>query len=76
MPTSGLYTATETEVGAVRRATGRRDGIDALVRERLAYVDERVTRTRLGDLRESAGGSDPDSTQYSDLSVLVVRRDG
>ncbi|WP_251330985.1 cobalt-precorrin-7 (C(5))-methyltransferase [Haloplanus pelagicus] len=56
--------------------SGARPGLDALVLERLTHADERVTRTRLGDLRESAGGSDPDSTPFSDLSVLVVRRDG
>jgi cobalt-precorrin-7 (C5)-methyltransferase len=47
--------------------------LDALVLERLTHPDERVTRTTLGDLRESAGGSGPESTPYSDLSVLVVR---
>ncbi|MFP4625679.1 MAG: cobalt-precorrin-7 (C(5))-methyltransferase [Natronomonas sp.] len=47
--------------------------LEALVLERLTHADERVIRTTLSDLRESAGGSDPESTPYSDLSVLVVR---
>ncbi|MFC6989034.1 cobalt-precorrin-7 (C(5))-methyltransferase [Haloplanus sp. GCM10025708] len=47
--------------------------LDALVLERLTHADERVTRSTLGDLRESSGGSDRESTPYSDLSVLVVR---
>ena len=47
--------------------------LDALVLERLTHADEQVTRTTLGELQESAGGSDRESTPYSDLSVLVVR---
>lgn len=47
--------------------------LDALVLERLTHADERVTRSTLGNLRETAGGSDRESTPYSDLSVLVVR---
>ncbi|SEA11589.1 precorrin-6Y C5,15-methyltransferase (decarboxylating) [Haloplanus vescus] len=54
---------------------GADPGLESLVLERLTHADERVTRTTLGDLRESAGGSDRESTPYSDLSVLVVRAD-
>jgi cobalt-precorrin-7 (C5)-methyltransferase len=50
--------------------------LDALVFERLTHDDEAVTRTTLGALRESAGGEGPESTPYSDLSVLVVRAGG
>ncbi|AKU09247.1 cobalt-precorrin-7 (C(5))-methyltransferase [Haloferax gibbonsii] len=53
--------------------SGADESLDALVLERLTHDDERITRTTLGDLRESAGGSGPDSTPYSDLSVLAVR---
>jgi cobalt-precorrin-7 (C5)-methyltransferase len=55
---------------------GADPALDALVFERLTLPDERTTRTTLGELRESAGGSDRASTPYSDLSVLVVRADG
>jgi cobalt-precorrin-7 (C5)-methyltransferase len=56
--------------------SGADPGLDALVLERLTHPDERVTRTTIGDLRDSAGGSDRESTPYSDLSVLVVRAEG
>jgi uroporphyrin-III C-methyltransferase len=56
--------------------SGADPALDALVLERLTHPDERVTRTSLGDLRESAGGSDRGSTPYSDLSVLVERAGG
>jgi cobalt-precorrin-7 (C5)-methyltransferase len=47
--------------------------LDSVVYEHLTHDEERATRTTLGDLRESAGGEDRESTPYSDLSVLVVR---
>ncbi|MFC7130103.1 cobalt-precorrin-7 (C(5))-methyltransferase [Haloferax chudinovii] len=53
--------------------SGADPSLDALVLERLTHDDERITRTTLGDLRDSAGGNGPDSTPYSDLSVLAVR---
>ena len=56
--------------------SGADPALDALVLERLMHPHEHVTRTRLGDLRESAGGSDRGSTPYSDLSVLVERAGG
>ena len=53
--------------------SGADPDLDALVYEHLTHDAEAVTRTTLGDLRESAGGSGTESTPYSDLSVLVVR---
>jgi len=52
---------------------GGEPGLDALVLERLTHPDEAVTRTTLGELGESAGGTGRESTPFSDLSVLVVR---
>ena len=56
--------------------SGADPDLDALVCERLTHADEEITRTTLGDLRESAGGQGAESTPYSDLSVLVVRAAG
>ncbi|ELZ81010.1 cobalt-precorrin-6Y C(5)-methyltransferase [Haloferax elongans ATCC BAA-1513] len=53
--------------------SGADESLDALVLERLTHDDEHITRTTLGELSESAGGSGPESTPYSDLSVLAVR---
>ncbi len=53
--------------------SGADPDLDAVVYEHLTHDDEAVTRTTLGDLRESAGGEGRESTPYSDLSVLVVR---
>jgi len=47
---------------------------EALVLERLTHPDEQVTRTTLGDLAAAAGDDDPEDTQFTDLSVLAVRR--
>jgi cobalt-precorrin-7 (C5)-methyltransferase len=55
------------ESGGARDAT-------ALVCERLTHDDETITRTTLGDLETHAGGSDPEDSPFSDLSVLAVRR--
>ena len=49
--------------------------LGALVGERLTHEDETITRSTLGDLAEHAGGSGPEATPFSDLSVLVVRAD-
>jgi cobalt-precorrin-7 (C5)-methyltransferase len=46
----------------------------ALVLERLTHDDEAVTRTTLGHLADHAGGTDPEDSPFSDLSVLAVRR--
>ncbi|QSG02419.1 cobalt-precorrin-7 (C(5))-methyltransferase [Natranaeroarchaeum sulfidigenes] len=46
----------------------------ALVLERLTHDDQSITRTTLGALAEHAGGSGPEETPFSDLSVLAVRR--
>ncbi|MFB6068976.1 MAG: cobalt-precorrin-7 (C(5))-methyltransferase [Halobacterium sp.] len=61
------------DVAALLVDSGADAGLDALVLERLTHEDERVTRTTLGDLCDSAGGTGAESTPYSDLSVLVVR---
>lgn len=45
----------------------------ALVYEHLSMPAEAVTRTTLGELAATAGGDGPESTPFSDLSVLVVR---
>jgi cobalt-precorrin-7 (C5)-methyltransferase len=52
--------------------------LEALVCERLTHDDEAVTRSTLGELADSAGGTSADDTPFSDLSVLAVRagRDG
>ncbi|WP_276302213.1 cobalt-precorrin-7 (C(5))-methyltransferase [Halorussus lipolyticus] len=47
--------------------------LTALVCERLTHDDESITRTTLGELAEHAGGTAPEDTPFSDLSVLVVR---
>ncbi|RXK51411.1 cobalt-precorrin-7 (C(5))-methyltransferase [Halorientalis pallida] len=49
--------------------------LDALVLERLTHDEESITRTTLGGLSEHAGGDRPEDTPFSDLSVLVVRRE-
>ncbi|MFY4814071.1 cobalt-precorrin-7 (C(5))-methyltransferase [Haloarcula sp. AONF1] len=49
--------------------------LPALVYERLTHDDEARTATTLGDLAEDAGGDSGDDTQFSDLSVFVVRRE-
>jgi hypothetical protein len=42
--------------------------------ERLTHDDESITRTTLGELAGHAGGG-REGTPFSDLSVLVVRRE-
>jgi cobalt-precorrin-7 (C5)-methyltransferase len=54
---------------------GAPESLDALVLERLTHDDESITRTTLGGLAEHAGGDGPEDTPFSDLSVLVVRRE-
>ncbi|MBV0900213.1 cobalt-precorrin-7 (C(5))-methyltransferase [Haloarcula salina] len=49
--------------------------LPALVYERLTHDDEARTATTLGDLAADAGGDGREDTRFSDLSVLVVRRD-
>jgi len=53
---------------------GADPSLDALVLERLTHEDESITRSSLGDLADHAGGSGAESTPFSDLSVLAVRR--
>ncbi|MFB6157932.1 MAG: cobalt-precorrin-7 (C(5))-methyltransferase [Haloferacaceae archaeon] len=64
------------DVAADLLDAGADPALDALVLERLTRADETITRTTLGDLAGHAGGSDPGDSPFSDLSVLVVRRDG
>ncbi|WP_336342710.1 cobalt-precorrin-7 (C(5))-methyltransferase [Halalkalicoccus ordinarius] len=47
--------------------------LEALVLERLTHENETITRTSLGELAAHSGGSDRESSPFSDLSVLVVR---
>ncbi len=54
---------------------GASPDLEALVCERLTHADETITRTALGDLAVHAGGSEPEDSPFSDLSVLVVRAD-
>lgn len=54
-------------------ASGASADLEALVLERLTHDDETITRTSLGELAAYAGGSDRESSPFSDLSVLVVR---
>jgi cobalt-precorrin-7 (C5)-methyltransferase len=54
---------------------GADPALDALVLERLTHDDESISRRSLGELADHAGGSGADSTPFSDLSVLVVRRE-
>jgi cobalt-precorrin-7 (C5)-methyltransferase len=53
--------------------TGASSSCDVLVLERLTHEDEEVTRLTLGELETYAGGTKPDDTPFSDLSVLAVR---
>jgi len=49
--------------------------LDTLVLEKLTHDDESISRLSLDELAEHAGGSGADSTPFSDLSVLAVRRE-
>ncbi|WP_123537067.1 cobalt-precorrin-7 (C(5))-methyltransferase [Halosimplex salinum] len=67
------YDVMPGDVAADLLDAGASDSLTALVYERLTHDDEAVTRTSLGELATHAGGSGPDETPFSDLSVLVVR---
>ena len=54
---------------------GADPALDALVLEKLTHDEESISRFSLGDLADHAGGSGADSTPFSDLSVLAVRRE-
>ena len=62
------------DVAATLLAAGAAPDLQALVCERLTHGDEAITRTTLGDLADRAGGG-REETPFSDLSVLVVRRE-
>ena len=61
------------DIAAALLAAGASESLEALVFEELTHEEERVARTTLGDLASHAGGTGPDATPFSDLSVLVVR---
>jgi len=48
--------------------------LEALVLEKLTHDDETISRFSLAELATYAGGSGAESTPFSDLSVLAVRR--
>ena len=48
--------------------------LEALVLEKLTHEDEEVHRFTLAELSDHAGGDGPESTPFSDLVVLAVRR--
>jgi cobalt-precorrin-7 (C5)-methyltransferase len=61
------------DVAAELVEAGADPTLEALVLERLTHAEETTTRTTVGDLATEAGGSGPEDTAFSDLSVLVVR---
>ncbi|WP_137286007.1 cobalt-precorrin-7 (C(5))-methyltransferase [Halorussus salinisoli] len=61
------------DVAAELLDAGGSPSLEALVCEHLTHDEESITRTTLGDLAESAGGTGREDTPFSDLSVLVVR---
>ena len=63
------------DVAAHLAARGAPPSLDALVYERLALPDEAATESTLDDLATHAGGDRPEDSPFSDLSVLVVRRE-
>ncbi|WP_336337466.1 cobalt-precorrin-7 (C(5))-methyltransferase [Haloarcula brevis] len=63
------------DVAAELLDAGGDPDLPALVYERLTHADEARTATTLGDLADDAGGDSREDTRFSDLSVLVVRRD-
>jgi len=67
------YDVMPGDVAADLLDAGASESLTALVYERLTHDDETVTRSTLGELATEAGGSGPEETQFSDLSVLVVR---
>lgn len=62
------------DIAAHLLETGSDPDTTALVCERLTHSGESITRTTLADLAAHAGGG-RDGTPFSDLSVLVVRRE-
>ncbi|MFB6117209.1 cobalt-precorrin-7 (C(5))-methyltransferase [Halosegnis sp.] len=62
------------DIAAHLLEAGADPALETLVCERLTHDDESVTRTRLDELADHAGGNGPEESPFSDLSVLVVRR--
>ena len=56
-------------------ARAARSQLSATVYEHLTHDEERATETTLGDLAAGSGGSGPEDSAFSDLSVLLVRGD-
>lgn len=56
-------------------AGGASPSLDSLVFERLTREDETVTRSTLGELAQRSTGGGAEETTFSDLSILVVRRE-
>ncbi|WP_415378589.1 cobalt-precorrin-7 (C(5))-methyltransferase [Halosimplex sp. TS25] len=69
------YDVMPGDVAADLLEAGAPGSLSALVYERLTHDDETVTETTLEALSTHAGGTGPDDTPFSDLSVLVVRAD-
>ena len=63
------------DIAAHLLEAGAAPALDALVLEKLTHDDESISRFSLGDLADHAGRSGADSTPFSDLSVLAVRRE-
>ncbi|WP_018259129.1 cobalt-precorrin-7 (C(5))-methyltransferase [Halomicrobium katesii] len=61
------------DIAAELLDAGADPSLAALVFEHLTHDEEAQTTTTLGELANHAGGSGPDATPFSDLSVLAVR---
>ena len=62
------------DIAAELLDAGASADLETLVLEELTLEDETITRQSLDTLAEHAGGSGPEDTPFSDLSVLAVRR--
>jgi cobalt-precorrin-7 (C5)-methyltransferase len=63
------------DIAAYLLESGAKPTLDTLVLERLTHDDEEHTQKDLGTLATHAGGSERIDTPFSDLSVLVVRKE-
>ncbi|QGA82240.1 cobalt-precorrin-7 (C(5))-methyltransferase [Halomicrobium sp. LC1Hm] len=61
------------DIAAELLDAGANPSLEALVFEHLTHDEEARTTTTLDELASHAGGSEPSSTPFSDLSVLAVR---
>ncbi|WP_459194555.1 cobalt-precorrin-7 (C(5))-methyltransferase [Halosimplex sp. J119] len=69
------YDVMPGDIAADLLDAGASGSLTALVYERLTHDDEAVTETTLDELATHAGGTGPEESPFSDLSVLVVRAD-